>query len=159
MNFSSDPLLTPVNMDFYDRSFVVGEPHSERLRIRYYFRSQDGRLFATIETGRKAQGPPGCVHGGASAAIMDDAMGVMIWLNHHAVLTANLNVNYKKPFVLEQPAVLEAWIEKVQGRKVFAAAEIRSGDSVLVQASGLFIDVNIENFKDRREALRKQYGF
>lgn len=159
MDFASDPLLTSVNMNFYEKSFVVGQPQAERLQIRYFFRSTDGRLFANIMTGKKAQGPPGHVHGGASAAIMDDAMGVMIWLNHHAVLTANLSVNYKKPFPLEQEAILEAWIEKVEGRKIFAAAEIRYNDTVFVTATGLFIDVDIENFKDRREALRQQYGF
>jgi len=34
------------------------------------------------------QGPPGFVHGGASAAVMDEAMGLAVWHAGYRVVTA-----------------------------------------------------------------------
>jgi len=82
------------------------------------------------------------VHGGASAAILDEAMGKVVWLAGLQVVLATMTVDYAQPTPLGVRARAEAWIERVEGRKAYAAAHLLLPDgSVVVRATGLYIDV------------------
>ena len=70
------------------------------------------------------QGPPGHAHGGASAAILDEAMGLVVWAAGLKVAAVNLEINYHKPLPLHQPLTLEARIAEKDERKIFSAGEI-----------------------------------
>ena len=81
------------------------------------------------------QGPPGHAHGGASAAILDEAMGLVVWAAGHQVAAVNLEINYHKPLPLNRPLSLEARITQKDDRKIFSTGEIKLADST-VAASG-----------------------
>jgi len=98
-------------------------------------------IYAEFEFDEAQQGPPGHAHGGASAAVIDEAMGAVVWQSGLQVLLANLNLNYRLPVPLHTPLRAEAWLERVEGRKAYARGQILVGDRVAVEATGLFVHI------------------
>lgn len=98
------------------------------------------------------QGPPGHAHGGASAAILDEAMGLVVWAAGHKVAAVNLEINYRKPLPLNQLLTLKAHITQMNKRKIFSAGEILlansttavSGQGIYVVAPKLFGTINLD---------------
>ncbi len=99
------------------------------------------RIFAEFEFDEAQQGPPGHAHGGASAAVIDEAMGAAVWQSGLQALLANLNLNYRLPIPLHTPLRAEAWLEKLEGRKAHAVGRILVGDRVAVEATGLYVHI------------------
>lgn len=160
MNFENDTSLKKIDMAFYRNSFVTGKNNESRIKMQYYFRKDDGHLFADIWVGPDAEGPPDFAHGGAMAAILDEGMGFMGWFNHYPVVTVNLSVDYKNSLPLGHNAYMEAWIERTEGRKVFAYGEIHSEDgSVYASAKGVFVCLPVEAFADRWHVIQPFYEF
>jgi acyl-coenzyme A thioesterase PaaI-like protein len=71
---------------------VSGETAADRTRVRYY--RADDHLHACVWFGPLTEGPPDSVHGGAIAAVLDEAMGAVSWMLGHRVLGARITVNY-----------------------------------------------------------------
>jgi acyl-coenzyme A thioesterase PaaI-like protein len=99
------------------------------------------RIYAEFEFDEAQQGPPGHAHGGASAAVIDEAMGAVVWQSGLRALLANLNLNYRLPVPLHTPLRAEAWLERVEGRKAYARGQILVGDRVAVEGTGLFVHI------------------
>jgi len=119
--------------------FVCGTENPHSIGITMWV-DDDGVLTSEFTLTKAHQGPPGHAHGGCSAAILDEAMGLCVWAAGHKVLAANLEVNYRKPLPLHQPLTLEARITQVDERKIFSTGEIKLADStVAVSGRGLYI--------------------
>ena len=104
------------------------------------FVDDDGVLTSEFTLNKAHQGPPGHTHGGASAAILDEVMGLVVWAAGHQVVAANININYRKPLPLHQPLFAEAHILEVGERKIISAGEIKLADStVAVSGSGVYV--------------------
>ncbi|NOH03655.1 MAG: PaaI family thioesterase [Chloroflexi bacterium] len=89
---------------------------------------------------KRSGGPPGHAHGGASAAILDEAMGLVVWAAGHKVAAVNIEINYHKPLPLHQPLTLEARITQTDERKIFSTGEIRLADSTIaVSGRGIYV--------------------
>ncbi len=97
--------------------FVSGDPAGERFRVRYY-RDKDRHLHARIWFGPETGGPPGAAHGGAIAAVMDEALGLAAWAAGYPVVVGNLNVSFRNLLPLNTVVTLESSVISVQGRKV-----------------------------------------
>jgi uncharacterized protein (TIGR00369 family) len=96
------------------------------------------------------QGPPNYAHGGASAALVDEAMGAAVWYAGHTVVAVNLNVNYLKPVPLHQEIEVTGHVtEAEEGEKVVkASGQITLPDGeVAVTANGTY--VNAPQFFDK----------
>lgn len=103
----------------------------------------DGSVAGTVNLGITYQGPPGCVHGGISALLLDHTLGVA---NAHAGtsgMTGTLTLRYEQPVPLHTDLVVRGWQDRVEGRKIWSRGTITSGDEVLVRAEGLFIDKHL----------------
>ena len=100
----------------------------------------DGSLFSDFALDVAKQGPPGHAHGGASAAILDEAMGLVVWAAGYKVAAVNIEINYHKPVPLEQPLHLEARIIENDERKIFSSGEIILSDgTVAVSGRGIYV--------------------
>ena len=152
-----DPELVPVSTDFFRGSFVHGDGRDHGLRVNYFFRRRDGHLFGEIAFRPTAKGFPGVVHGGAIAAILDDALGGLNGFNGHLAMTANLSIDYHKPLPVAADAALECWIERVEGRKIFNYGELRVGDSVHASGRGVFVKCPEQVFGEYLEPLKRHY--
>uniref|UniRef100_A0A8C5NWQ8 Acyl-coenzyme A thioesterase THEM4 n=1 Tax=Jaculus jaculus TaxID=51337 RepID=A0A8C5NWQ8_JACJA len=86
------------------------------------------RVVCILQGGPHLQGMPGLFHGGAILTIIDATAGMCAKRIGKVVLTANLNVNFKRPIPLCSVVVLNAQLEKAEGRKFFVSCTVHSGD-------------------------------
>jgi acyl-coenzyme A thioesterase PaaI-like protein len=84
-------------------------------------------------------GPPGCVHGGVIAAVMDDILGTVCVVNQVGGFTGTLTVRYRKPTPLQERIELRGWVSDTDGRKTFASATFHHKGELIAEANGVFI--------------------
>ena len=85
------------------------------------------------------EGPPGCLHGGFVAAAFDDLMGVAQMASGNAGFTGTLTVRMRRPTPLHERIDYEAGVEKAEGRKITVWGKSWAGDTLLADATILFI--------------------
>ena len=98
-----------------------------------------------VTLGAAYEGGPGLVHGGVLSLMFDHAMGTAVFVAGHAAMTVSLEVRYRAPTQLETPLQVAAWVDRVEGRKVFVGAEVRAADEVTASATGVFLRLTREN--------------
>ena len=129
-----------------DESFVSGDRSGHRLNVRYYQTGAKEELVGKVVFGPGAQGPPDHAHGGAMAALLDDAMGGVCWLASYPVVAVKLDISFSKMLPLETPCLVEAHLTKVEGRKVATTGRICSADRGVVYTEGtaLFVTLGLD---------------
>jgi uncharacterized protein (TIGR00369 family) len=137
----SGSTLPREKLPYHGPCFICGPDNPEGMGLDWY--ASEGRIHSTVTFTEAHQGPRNHAHGGAAAAVLDEAMGAAVWKAGHQVLAANLNVDFRRPVPLGSEVRVEAWMEGVSGRKAFARAQLVLPDTgaVLVEARGLFVSV------------------
>ena len=120
--------------------FVCGKDNPKGIGVRWNL-MEDKSISSQVTLDLSQQGPPGFAHGGASAALLDEAMGTSVWVSGYQAVAVNLQVNYLKPLPLNNPFKVRGKVEKIDGRKIFASSNIQSMDgTILVTGQGIYID-------------------
>uniref|UniRef100_A0A673TXH9 Acyl-coenzyme A thioesterase THEM4 n=1 Tax=Suricata suricatta TaxID=37032 RepID=A0A673TXH9_SURSU len=88
----------------------------------------EDRTVCIFQGGPYLQGAPGFLHGGAIATMIDSTLGMTALIAGGIVMTANLNINFKRPIPLCSVVVINSQVDKVEGRKLFLSCNIRSVD-------------------------------
>ena len=124
---------------FFGTNFVSREsPYG--FGIRFFVSDEDGSIYAKTLFDRNKEGGPGILHGGAIAAVLDEAMGAACFSQEHPGFTVTMTYNYKTHIPLNVEVTLRAWVDKIEGRKAFAACEaILPDGTVAVTGEGIFI--------------------
>jgi acyl-coenzyme A thioesterase PaaI-like protein len=99
----------------------------------------DGSVAAEVTLGVQYEGPPGCVHGGVSALLLDHIFGIANFWAGATGPTAELTLRYRRPTPLFTPLTVRARQESADGRKLRTTGTIEAGGKVCVEAEGLFI--------------------
>ncbi|WP_195840582.1 PaaI family thioesterase [Arthrobacter sp. BL-252-APC-1A] len=99
----------------------------------------DNSARTTTTLGLPYQGPPGRVHGGFVATLLDHIMGYAAGTLGIWVFTRSLTVEYDHAVPLFEPLDVRARIEEVDGRKVWVTGDIRVDGSVVARARGLWL--------------------
>lgn len=130
------------HVDHLPRSPVVGEANPLSPCLDW---EVDGdRLRARgIYTGAY-EGPPGYVHGGILALAFDEILGITNGELGVPGMTGTLSIKYRKPTPLFREVQFEAWVERVEGRRVVTRGQLRCGDDLCAEAEGLFIQLRPE---------------
>jgi acyl-coenzyme A thioesterase PaaI-like protein len=126
-------------LPYHGPCFICGPDNPEGLGLDWY--AVDGRVQTRFRFSLAQQGPRDFAHGGAAAAVLDEAMGAAVWMAGHQVLSVNLNVDFRKPVPLDVDVVVEAWMTEVRGRKAYTVGLLRRADSdePLVDATGIWV--------------------
>ena len=120
----------------------------DRVRLAYFRKPDEPELYAKAWFGAKTMGPPGHVHGGAMAATLDEAMGAVCWMNGHHVVAATITINFLSMLPIETETIVEARIDRVDGRKIHLRSTIKNPSGLIVaEGSGLFIVLKEEALK------------
>jgi acyl-coenzyme A thioesterase PaaI-like protein len=125
------------------RSFVSGEAAAAtRTRVEYFRNPANNHLHARVWFGPHTEGPPDSVHGGAIAAVLDEAMGAVCWMNGHPVVGARITINYLELTPLGFEGHVEAWIERTERRKIFIRSRLSAASGkVHAEGEALFIEL------------------
>lgn len=120
--------------------FVSEFQSPDRFMIRFYRHKKTLAFYAKVWFGHQCEGPPGTVHGGAVAAVLDEAMGQASWIAGFPVLAASITVNFRARVVLNEIHELHATINKQADRKVFVEARLLNlHGEIMADSTGLFI--------------------
>lgn len=85
------------------------------------------------------EGPPGHVHGGFSAMLLDQILGLAVAAAGHASVTRTLRVDYRRPVPLEVPLDVHGrFVEAAEGG-LCARGTISVDGQVLVRGEGMFV--------------------
>jgi len=123
--------------EFFPFSPVVGPLNAISPMARFEFDGE--RLHGTANLGATYNGPPGMVHGGVIALVFDELLGATNVCHGLGGFTGTLSVRYEKPTFIDTELVLEGWIDRVEGRKVFTHGTISIDGTVTARAEGIFI--------------------
>jgi uncharacterized protein (TIGR00369 family) len=116
-------------------------PHGLRLRFEVDAETLTATAIATLT--EMHEGPPGYVHGGIIATLMDEAMSKLNRPLDVLAMTRNLEVDYLQPAPSGLALTLESRHLRRDGRKIFHEAELRHPDvSVLARAKGFFLVID-----------------
>ena len=134
--------------------FGCGPDNPQGLHLHFDIDSTDPANItatATVSLTRLHEGPPGHIHGGIIATLMDEAMGKLNRPLNLVAMTRHLAVDYLRPAPLEVPLTLIGHHITRHGRKLHHAAELRHPDgTLLAQAKGLFIVIDPALFAARK---------
>ncbi len=122
--------------------FVCGLENPVGLQIEFY-ETGPGVVQSEVNFSDHYQGYPGMTHGGIIASVLDEIGGRSLMENpRHLMVTAQLNVRYRKPVPTETLLVAKGWAGKRKGRISKAHSEIQSLDGeVLAEAELVLVDI------------------
>ncbi len=99
----------------------------------------DGRVWSEFVLGSAYEGPPGLVHGGVSALLLDQILGEAASEGMTKPrFTGTLTVKYLRGTPLG-PLRAEAVVERAEGVKTYAHGSISDAAGITVEAEGVFI--------------------
>ncbi|CAB1334612.1 unnamed protein product [Coregonus sp. 'balchen'] len=117
-------------------------------RLATYWRDPLGELLVCVcvfQAGHLLEGPPGHVHGGAIATMIDTVTGTHATYLSGPVMTANLNINYRSPIPLCSTVLLTCSLDKKEGLKTFVSCQVTNtdGSKLHTEATGLFLSITM----------------
>jgi acyl-coenzyme A thioesterase PaaI-like protein len=138
-------------------SFVSGTAAMDRTRVTYFRTASSDHLHACVWFGPGSEGPPDSVHGGAIAAVLDEAMGAVCWMNGHAVVGARITINYLRLTPVGFAGRVESWIDRIEGRKCFITSRLTDeSDNIYAAGEALFIKLTPEQLERAATAREKR---
>lgn len=139
----------------HDGCFGCGSAAADGLLLSLEM-GENNVVHASFEPRRAHQGAPGLTHGGLLVAAFDEALGYAVGvLLRKPCVTGRLETDFRRPVPVEQPLHIEAWLDGVSGRKVYASGLGRVGAAdgpVAVEARAVFVEVAVEHFTTNGDA-------
>ena len=143
---------TPTIDERANYCFGCGPANPQGLHLAFSTEAAGGVITATcrLQLDRMHEGPPGHIHGGIVAALLDEAMSKLNRPLNVIAMTRHMEIDYLRPAPLYQPLILisrhlerPAKSDGSPGRKIFHQAELQRPDgTVLARAKGLFIAID-----------------
>ena len=125
-------------------SVVTGDSNPMGLAARQWNEGEVAYAEATFD--RAFEGAPGRGHGGILAALLDETMGRIPAIFGSLAFTGRLEISYRSPTPLYRPIMAKAWCTRREGRKFHIHAEIHDGETLVAEATALFIAVDLSKF-------------
>ena len=118
--------------------FGCGDRNPHGLKLD--FRIEDKRAVAEFQPRAEHQGYPGLVHGGITAAALDEAMGWAMWVVGVWAVTGKMEVRFRQPLPLDAKATVSAEVIRNRGRWLEVRGEARgAGGKLMAESHGLFM--------------------
>ncbi len=101
-------------------------------------RDADGKSVCDFHLGAAYEGPPGHVHGGVAALVLDHLLGEAASDGINPRLTGTISFRYVRATRLGDLHA-EAMITRTEGVKTYAVGHLADAEGVTVEAEGVFI--------------------
>uniref|UniRef100_A0A8C5XZ19 Acyl-coenzyme A thioesterase THEM4 n=1 Tax=Microcebus murinus TaxID=30608 RepID=A0A8C5XZ19_MICMU len=141
--FFHDPKLTKEDVMTQTCLFTSSFEEGLGFERAMFYDDVEKRTVCLFQGGLYLEGMPGFLHGGAIATMIDNTLGMSALIAGGIVMTANLNISFKRPIPLCSVVVINSQVDKVEGRKVFVSGNVQSADEKTLhsEAAGLFIQL------------------
>ena len=151
-----DKTLTPLSHGALNHCFGCGQQNRTGLRLKFFV-DGDHRILCRVRVPRRFEGPPGHVHGGVIATLLDEAMSKANRQFGVVAMMRQMEVEYLKPVPLMTDLELSARHVDASDRKHRCEAEIRDGSGyVLARGNALFIALDPETVLKFEEWLKRR---
>jgi acyl-coenzyme A thioesterase PaaI-like protein len=125
--------LTPMAHKAQNRCFGCGPANDTGLKLDFLL-AEDGTVVCPVAVPDCFEGPPGYVHGGIIATLLDETMSKSV---------RQMEINYLRPVHSAAPIRLEGRLLRSEGRKHWTEAKaLCARGHVLAEAKGLFIEIH-----------------
>jgi uncharacterized protein (TIGR00369 family) len=134
-------LLTPMAHAAQNRCFGCGPANPAGLHLEFLLAADDSVvcLAAIPDT---FEGPPGYLHGGIIATLMDETMSKAVRAKGLTAMTRQLEIDYLRPVPSLAPIRIEGCVLRSEGRAHWTEARILTEKgTVLATGKGLFIEL------------------
>ena len=101
---------------------------------------------AEVLLGAAHEGPPGRVHGGWVAAVLDHVLGRATAAAGFPGMTASLTVDYLRGTPYAVPLSVEGRLERRDGRKLHATGTLRAGEEICATATAILVHFSADRF-------------
>ncbi|MGB2668706.1 MAG: PaaI family thioesterase [Candidatus Acidiferrum sp.] len=136
-----------------NRCFGCGAANSAGMKLSFDLDLDARRARGSFVLGPDYAGGGGFAHGGIIAVVLDEAMGKLSRLADESAVTAEMNIEYKRPVPIDKPIVVEGWQEEATGRNRFRVAEIYDlQGNLLARGKGRFVIVKQARFTGAQAA-------
>ena len=132
--------------DMMDYDPVSGLANPIAPHLSWQEASAEG-VVGVVTLGEQYQGPPGRVHGGVIAWILDALLSRAMHAALRIGVTGTLNIRYMASTPIETELRCTAKIVRTEGRKMFIEGAIFNGDVQTVHAEGIFIQPDFSKSK------------
>jgi len=118
-----------------------GNPHGLRLNFTI---ADDRTVVCDAVLTEFYEGPPGYLHGGIIATLLDEAMSKANRAQGVTAMTRHMNVDYLRPVSSNASIRIHGQVTRSEGRKHWATAQIHNSEGkTLAKATGLFIAIQV----------------
>lgn len=122
--------------------FGCGGANEFGMKLAFELDQDVRRASGKFMLGPRFAGGAGFAHGGIIAVLLDEAMGKISKLSDERAVTAELNIEYRKPVPVDAQIVVSGWQEDEKGRNRFRVAEIHDAQgNLLARGRGRFVVV------------------
>jgi uncharacterized protein (TIGR00369 family) len=133
--------LTPFAHAAQNRCFGCGQANPTGLHLEFML-AEDQSVVCQATVPDNFEGPPGYLHGGIIATLIDEAMSKSVRARGFTAMTRHMEVDYQRPVPSKSPIRIEARVTRSEGRKHWTEARIENAEgTALATGKGLFIEV------------------
>lgn len=133
---------TPLFHGAQNHCFGCGTNNPVGLQLQFSVTPNHSVLCAAVVSG-SYEGPPGYLHGGIIATLLDEAMSKANRAHGVTAMTRQMQVEYLRPVPSGAAIEIEGRVTRSEGRKHWTEAQIRNAEGkILAQATGLFIAIH-----------------
>jgi uncharacterized protein (TIGR00369 family) len=122
--------------------FGCGGANPSGMKLAFELDLDSGRASGRFVLGPRYGGGAGFAHGGVIAILLDEVMGKISKLLEERAVTAELNIEYRKPVPVDAEITVSGWQIEQKGRNRFRVGEIHDAQgNLLVRGRGRFVVV------------------
>jgi hypothetical protein len=102
-------------------------------------RADAQEVSGRVTFSRAYLGGGAAAHGGVQPLLFDELLGRLVSTGRPTSRTAFLHVDYRRITSLDTELAFRCWVDRVDGRKLYARGELRHDGELLAEAEGLFL--------------------
>jgi len=106
--------------------FVCGKKNKYGLQLDFFY--ENNKTFAKVVFDKRFQGWKDVVHGGLVSTVLDEAMAKITGYFGYYCVTAEINVKFKKPVLVNREYIIEGKILEHRGKIFFTNSLIKDNN-------------------------------
>jgi acyl-coenzyme A thioesterase PaaI-like protein len=113
------------------------------------------KAIGKVNFSAQYEGAPGCVHGAVLAGAFDIMLTAANFMTGTAGPTVELNIRFRKPTLISDEAVFEAWVTGQKGRRIHSEGRLIQSGVVTVEATGEFVEMERSRIESMHRRQRR----